>query len=122
MFTGCIHMGAPHPPRAPQGSGLGGSLAGRALRLMVLSVLTVLAPPVAASAQGIGTMQVTARVLPAATAWTGLAEVRAAARDLALARAGGPLVRRTGLVQTRAEVRRSGSRRLLLVTLQHPRN
>jgi hypothetical protein len=68
-------------------------------------------------------MQVSARVVPAAEAWTGLGEAGLAAR-MAAARGqdAGPLVRETGVVRTRAEIHRSGDQGLVLVTVQHLRN
>jgi hypothetical protein len=71
-------------------------------------------------------MQVSARVVPATAAWSGLAESRLAAQSLAAhASVSGPallLVRRTGVVVTRAQVVRRAGEPLLLVTVQHPHN
>ncbi len=68
-------------------------------------------------------MQVSARVVPATAAWTGVAEAATAALEAALRpRSGVVLVRRTGVVQTQAEVLSAEDRPLLLVTVQHPRN
>ena len=98
------------------------SPAGPLLRLVCLSVLLSAALSGRVSAQAIGTMQVTARVLPAGPSWTGLSEARAAA----LAVLGGPSSRsssrRTGLVKVDAELQGVGARRRLLITLHHPHN
>ena len=72
------------------------------------------------SAQSIGTMQVTARVVPAAVGWAALGEARAALRwirDAPGATAGG-----TGLLRARTEVQVVAGRRRLVVTIDHPRN
>ncbi len=98
------------------------SPAGPPLRLLCLSLLLSAALSGRVSAQAIGTMQVTARVLPAGPSWTGLSEARAAA----LAVLGDPFsrssTRRTDLVRVYAELQGVGSRRRLLITLHHPHN
>jgi len=93
------------------------------LRLAVLSGFLLLGLAGPSSAQGLGTLQVTAQVVPATAAWTGLAEAAVAAQGAAReATAGQTLIRRTGLVHARAEMHGSGGRRLLLVTIHHPHN
>jgi hypothetical protein len=74
------------------------------------------------SAQSIGTMQVTARVIPATASWAALDEARVAIRWLTRQEPEGPTVSSTGVLRTRAEVQATGSRRRLIVTVDHPRN
>lgn len=92
--------------------------------LCLLTVMGALAStlPRTSSAQALGTMQVTARVVPASVAWAGVAEVEQAVRRATADPAGRVSVRRGRLIQARTEVRASGGRRLLIVTLQHPHN
>jgi hypothetical protein len=78
--------------------------------------------PQTSSAQALGMMQVTARVVAASVAWTGIAEAGEVARTAAREQYGRPLVRRSGLVHARAEIHPSEGRRLLIVTIQHPHN
>lgn len=126
MFTTRFHIPSvgprPAPARAARASQNRASRAGRIFRMAGLSGFLALGLPGAASAQALGTMQVTARVVPASAAWTGLAEAGVAARSVARQGPGRPLIRRSGLVQARAEIRPSGGRRLLLVTIHHPHN
>jgi hypothetical protein len=74
------------------------------------------------SAQAIGTMQVSARVVAASAAWTGLSEAGLAARGAVGTPATRLLIRRNGLVRSVAEIRTVGNRREVLVTIQHPHN
>lgn len=126
MFTARLHRGFVGSLRiltGPAGPSTGqDSRAGRILRVLALLGLLALGLPGTSSAQALGTMQVTARVVPASVAWTGVAEAGVAARSVARQGPGRALTRRTGLVQTRAEIRPAGGRRLLIVTIQHPRN
>ena len=101
-------------------------LPGPLTRCMAVAAALALGLPGVSHAQALGTMQVSARVLPADAAWTGLAESRLAAQSL-VSRPGGrgaaqPVVRRTGMVLTRAQVVRQAGQPLLLVTVQHPHN
>jgi hypothetical protein len=98
------------------------SLTGKILLSTAFCGLLVLGLPGTASAQAIGTMRIGARVVPAGAAWTGLSEVEIAARLIASHPAAGVVVRRTGVLQTRAELIRSDHRSLLRITLQHPKN
>jgi hypothetical protein len=75
-----------------------------------------------ASAQAVGTLQVTARVVSGTVAWAGLTEVRAAVEALSERASVGPQVRRSGLLRTRAEVRITGGQGRVVVTVHHPRN
>jgi hypothetical protein len=75
-----------------------------------------------ASAQALGTMQVTARVLPGGPGWAGLAEAHILAREALLSSVSGSDIRRSGLVQARAELATTRGRRRLLVTVDYPRN
>jgi hypothetical protein len=75
-----------------------------------------------ASAQSIGTLQATARVVPAAASWEALEQARTAAVLALQASEGGPGVSRTELVRTSTVLQGSGDGRRLLVTLEHPRN
>jgi hypothetical protein len=95
---------------------------GGILRLIVLSAALALGLPQMSSAQALGTMQVSARVVPASVAWAGVAEGREAARIAAKQRWGRPIVRRGGLLLTQAEIRPLGGRRLLIVTIHPPHN
>ncbi len=99
------------PPRAVAG-----------LRIAGLVTLLVLGLPQRASAQGSGTMQAAARVVPATTSWTGVREARAAALAILEHPGTGSTVRLAGLVRTTAELQGSGSRRRVLVTIHHPHN
>ena len=98
------------------------SLPGKILRFGAFCALLALVSPRTAEAQTLGTLQVSARVVPASAAWTGVSEANLAARQAIGARAAGALVRENGVVLTRAELLPSGDRRVLLVTVQHPRN
>lgn len=98
------------------------SVAGPLPRLVCLSLLLFVARSGRVSAQGLGTMQVTARVLPAGPSWTGLSEARAAALAVLGDPASRSSNRRTDLVRAYAELQGVGSRRRLLITLHHPHN
>jgi hypothetical protein len=116
-------------PKTPDSTRRGGS-AHRAsipwlctpLRLAALVVAMSVASSHRASAQALGTVQVSARVLPASVSWSGVGEAARAAHDLLRHPAGGPVLRRSGLVRTRAVLEPAGGRQLLLVTIQHPYN
>lgn len=79
-------------------------------------------PPGGVVRQTLGTLQVAARMVPASVGLTGVAEAEVAARSAAALRPGRAVIRRSGLVHGRAEIRPSGARRLLIVTTHHPRN
>jgi hypothetical protein len=111
--------------RAPTGAAVStrrGCSAGALIRLGLLAVPLMAAFPGWASAQALGTMQVTARVLPGRPSWAGLAEAQILARQALLTPSAGSDIRRPGLVQARAEVATTGGRRRLLVTVHYPRN
>ena len=101
-------------------------LAGWILRMAALVGCLVLGLPGTSSAQALGTMQVAARVVPAAVGWTGLAEARVAVRSAVALQPGRAFIRRGGLVHTTAQIHlssgRASGRGLLIVTLQHPHN
>jgi hypothetical protein len=110
---------------APTGAAAGtrrGCSAGAMLRLGLLAVLLMVSFPGWVSAQALGTMQVTARVLSGGPGWAGLAEAQVLAREALLSPAAGSDIRRAGLVQARAELATIGGRRRLLVTVDYPRN
>jgi hypothetical protein len=88
----------------------------------LLPLLLLTALPDWVSAQALGTMQVTARVLPGEPAWAGFHQAGALARQFLSSPEGGPGARRTALVHTRAEVASLPGRRRLLITVQYPRN
>lgn len=115
---------SPLPGRTtPAGGSPGRTLqAGGILRMIALMGALALGVPQTSSAQALGTMQVTARVVPASVAWAGVAQGREAARSAARERSGRLIVRRSRLLLTRAEIRPSGGRRLLIVTIHHPHN
>jgi hypothetical protein len=97
-------------------------VAGRILRTAALGGVLAVALPGISSAQSIGTMQVSARVVPASAAWSGLSEAGLAAQAAVQAPSERPLIRRSGLVHSATEIRRVGSRRVVVVTIQHPHN
>ena len=110
---------------APTGAAAGirrGRSASAILRLGLLAVPLMVSFPSWASAQGLGTMQVTARVLPGRPAWAGLTEAQAVARQVLLSSSASPEIRRAGLVRARAELASIGGRRRLVVTVDYPRN
>jgi hypothetical protein len=96
--------------------------AARMLRTAALCGVLAVALPGTSSAQSIGTMQVTARVVPASAGWSGVSEAGLAAQGAVRAPLGRPLIRRSGLVHSAAEIRTVGSRRVVVVTIQHPLN
>jgi len=110
---------------APTGHAAGirhGCSARAMLRLGFLTVPLMVSFPGWVSAQALGTMQVTARVLSGGPGWAGLAEAQVLAREALLSPAAGSDIRRAGLVQARAELATTGGRRRLLVTVDYPRN
>jgi hypothetical protein len=126
MFTARIHIGI-HPEASTRGwSAEAGknlpSLTGKILLSSAFCGLLVLGLPGTTAAQAIGTMRIGAQVIPAAAGWTGLGEVEAAARLISTHPGGGAVVRRTGVLQTRAELIRLDDRSLLRITVQHPKN
>ena len=92
------------------------------IRMLAVGALLALSVPSVAAAQASGTMSVSARVVSADAAWTGLREAQAAVAGAARTGSSAPLVRRTALVQTTTEVRTADRRRTLLVTVDHLRN
>jgi hypothetical protein len=105
----------------PSCSSAPGALA--TLRLAGLTVVLAAALARGGSAQALGTMQVTARVLPAKVSWTAVEEAGRVARALLLQPGGGPRVKGGRLVRTRGElVMTAGGSRTLRVTIQHPYN
>jgi KaiC/GvpD/RAD55 family RecA-like ATPase len=97
-------------------------LACHAARIAILAGLLALGLPVTSSAQALGTMQVTAHVLPASAAWAGITLTAAAARSAIRSQSGLPHTSRDGLVHARSEIVESGGRRRLLVSIQYPHN
>jgi hypothetical protein len=130
MFTARpdIDFARPLPGITPPAGTTSGQAcrAGGILRLAALSGLLALALPGTSSAQALGTMQVSARVVSASVAWTALAEAGVAARSAAEQQPAGTLVRRGRLVHATAQIHPSsghpGGPRLLVVTIQHPHN
>ena len=103
------------------------SLTGTVFKLGLLVVFLAIAVPGAASAQALGTMQVTARVRPGAPSWAGLAEAQTLARQVllrpwGLGPNGGGEVRRAGLVQAHADLAPATGPRRLVITVDYPRN
>jgi hypothetical protein len=92
------------------------------MQLALLLALLAAGAPGGVSAQAAGTMQVTARVLPAEAGWSGLAEARSLVRGVLEAPRMAPATRRAGLVRTRAELAPINGRRRLLVTIHYPHN
>ena len=90
--------------------------------LCLVTLLVAVARPSGVSAQALGTMQVTARVLPGGPGWAGISEARALARQVGSAPASHSETRHVGLVQARAEVASGQGRRRLLITIHYPHN
>ena len=90
--------------------------------LGLVTLLVSVASPDGVSAQALGTMQVTARVLPGGPGWAGISEARALARQVGSAPASHSETRHVGLVQARAEVASGQGRRRLLITIHYPHN
>ncbi len=112
MLTACAQMGSPSRVHRGPGASTGedsSAPTGKILRVTAFCGLLALGLPVSAAAQAIGTMQVSARVVLATAAWLGVTEAASAARMVALDAGDQPLVRRNGLVLSRAEVRGSGA-------------
>jgi len=130
MFTLRFHIGFDHllPVLTRQGDETSGRVCrgGRIFRVAVGLGFLALGLPATSSAQGLGTMQVAARVVPASVGWSGVAEAGVAARSAAVGEPGRAVIRRAGLIQATAQIFPSrgpaGGRRLLIVTLQHPHN
>jgi hypothetical protein len=126
MFPLQPSLGRPRPSYVPSGalahSGHS-SLAAWMVRFGLLVAPLSAALPGAASAQALGTMQVTARVLSGGPSWVGLAEAQALTRQVPLSPSGGTEIRRAGLVQARAAALGStGGPRRLLITIDYLRN
>jgi hypothetical protein len=109
------------PSRAPAGTGRR-PLTGAILRIGLVLAPLAAALPGGASAQALGTMQVTARVLPSRPAWAGLTEAQALAQQVLMASPAEPQTRRTGLVLARAGLASTAGQRRLLVRVDYPRN
>jgi hypothetical protein len=98
------------------------SAAGVILRLACVTALLFTVVSGRALAQGIGTMQVTARVLPAGPSRVALEETRAVTAAALREPWTLSTIRRTRLVRTRADLLAQGSRRTLVITLHYPHN
>jgi hypothetical protein len=126
MFTARIHIRRSRRPSALAITAVedagSDSLTGKILRFWAFCALLLLGLPAVAAGQATSTMQVSATVVPATAAWTGLSEARAAARQVMKLPAGRSAVRQAGVVQTRAQVLPGNDRAHLLVTIQHPYN
>jgi hypothetical protein len=126
MFTARIHIRRSRRPSALALTAAevaeSDSLTGKILRFWAFCALLLLGLPAVAAGQATSTMQVSATVVPATAAWTGLSEARAAARQAMKLPSGRSAVRLAGVVQTRAQVLRGDDRAHLLVTIQHPYN
>lgn len=126
MFTTRIHIRLSRRPSdlaisAAEDAGPD-SPTGKILRFWAFCALLLLGLPAVAAGQATGTMQVSATVVPATAAWTGVSEAAAAARQAMKLPSDHSLVRTAGVVQTRAQVLRGDDRARLLVTIQHPYN
>ena len=95
---------------------------GATLRLALLILPMAAAPLRGASAQALGTMQVTARVLPGLPLWAGIREAQALAERVQRAPFSGSKIRQEGLVRARVDVASAPGRRCLLITVDYPRN
>ena len=126
MFTARIHIRLSRRPSAlaiaaAEDAG-SDSPTGKILRFWAFCALLLLGVPAVAAGQAASTLQVSATVVPATAAWTGLSEAGAAARQALRLPSGHSPVRSAGVVQTRAQVLRGDDRGRLLVTIQHPYN
>jgi hypothetical protein len=121
MFPARFHRGPDRSERVPAW-GAERSSRGSAIPRIGLAVLLTAALPAGVSAQALGTMQVTARVIPGRPAWDGLSEARTLARAALLAPSTASGTRRADLVQARAEFNSSPARRRLMITVNYPRN
>jgi hypothetical protein len=125
MFAPRSPLARTRPDPVPTSSAAGTRLAwsaGAMLRLWLVAMPLTAAFPAGASAQGLGTMQVTARVLPGRPVWAGLTEAQALVQQALLSSSKGPEIRRAGLVQAWAELDSTGGRRRLLVRVDYLRN
>ena len=98
------------------------SSAGLALRVAPFVALLSAALPGGVSAQALGTMQVTARVVPAEAGWSGLAAARTLAREVLSRPAGPGEVRWGDVARIEAAMVSGKGPRELLVTVDYPRN
>jgi hypothetical protein len=126
MFPASIHSWA-RPLRRPRPgtarpAHLSTSPTSAGARIAWLAASLVVTLPTGASAQGTGTMQVTARVLPGRPPWHALAEVASAVAAFSPAPGPGGARPRSGVVRAGVEVLREGERQSLVVTVQHPVN
>lgn len=124
MFTPRFHSRPPSSGPAPGGgvTGIGRrSRLGGVLRFGLLPPLLAATVTTGVSAQALGTMQVTARVLPGRPGWTAVSEAGALARSVVSTGARAQS-RHAGLVRTRAEVASVQGRRRLLITVHYPHN
>jgi len=121
-FRGCFDPISPGWPRPAAERSRLTVPAGGVLRWTVLLGILGLAFPRTSYAQAVGTMQVTARVVPASVAWTAVAEAREAARSVVRDPSALPVVRGGRLLQARAEIHDSTGPGLVIVTVQHLRN
>jgi hypothetical protein len=126
MFTARFHMGLPSRSCAPASVVEAGRHSdcrtGKILRIGAFCALLALGLPRSSAAQAVGTMQVSARVVAATAAWTGLEEAGLATRMAVREQGARPVIRNQGVVRTRAEIHQAGDQRLVLVTVQYPRN
>ena len=125
MFPSRFHSGRRSLSSAPDAPVSGASRTCRNGALPALGLITLLvavARPDGVSAQALGTMQVTARVLPGGPGWAGFSEASALARQVGSAPASESATRRVGLVQARAELASGQGRRRLVITIHYPHN
>jgi len=126
MFPARFHIAVISSLRAPARPGVGAvhrvSSSGVLFRVAVLPAMLALGLPSGASAQALGTMQVTASVLPGKPSWSGLSEAQNLARRVLQAPWSGPATSRTELVHSRAEFEVVNGRRRMLVTIHYPQN
>ena len=97
------------------------SPAGLILRLGPLVALLSAALPLGVSAQALGTMQVTARVVPAEASWGGLTTAQALALEV-LSHPTSRAVRREDVARVEAAVASGDGPRRVLLTIDYPRN
>jgi len=126
MFT--THSSTRSPCRATAMPGRAGRIdalnraGAKTPRAVAVCALLAAGLPAICYAQAIGTMQATARVVPAAAAWTGVSVAGHAARAAVGISTGHPMILRDGLVRAAGEIRTARNRREVLVTIQHPHN
>jgi hypothetical protein len=125
MFPSRFHNGRGSlgpAPGAPMAGAARTSRSGALPGLGLITLLVAVARPDGVSAQALGTMQVTARVIPGEPGWAAFSEASALARQVGSPSVSQSETRRVGLVQARAELASGQGRRRLLITIHYLHN